>query len=163
MKSLLLVILSVAYGAGVCAAQARKVGAAAGGKNVGELLVSYERAEWEAVKRKEFEKFGSFLAEDFYDVFPNGQAVTKAELLRDYIRGVDLIDYSLSGFKVVMLNRDAAILVYEARARGRENQRSARAETEGGGEVSIHVAVTSGWALRGGRWLNVFYRENELK
>ena len=32
-----------------------------------------------------------------------------------------------------------------------------------GRELKSEVAVTSGWAKRGGRWLNVFYRENVLE
>lgn len=163
MKRIVLVVLLAACGATVCAAQTRKTRDASGGEPVEERLVSYERRSWEAVKRKDYKTFESFLAEDFYDIFSNGQAVTKTELMRDYIRGVELMDYSLSKFKVVSLSKDAAILVYEATARGAENRRSARVGEERGKPIEIHVAVTSAWARRGGRWLNVFYRENDLK
>ncbi len=163
MKRLLIVVLLMTCGAGVCEAQARKNARAAGSKSIEATLVSNERHSWEAVKRKDYEAFESILAEDFYDIFSNGQAVTKKELMRDYIRGVELVDYSLSKFKVVVLNRDAAIVVYEATAHGAENQRSARVGEGRGKLIEIHVAVTSAWARRGGRWLNVFYRENDIK
>jgi hypothetical protein len=163
MKRILLVVLLLTCGAAVCSAQTRKTRGASGGESVEERLVSYERRSWDAVKRKDYKTFESFLAEDFYDIFSNGQAVTKAELMRDYIRGVELVDYSLSKFKVVLLGKDAAIVVYEATARGAENQRSARVGEERGKLIEIHVAVTSAWARRGGRWLNVFYRENDIK
>lgn len=163
MKRILLVVLLVTCGAAVCAAQTRKTRGASDGESVEERLVSYERRSWEAVKRKDYKTFESFLAEDFYDIFSNGQAVTKTELMRDYIRGVELVDYSLSKFKVVVLNRNAAIVVYEAVAHGAENQRSARVGEERGKLIEIHVAVTSVWARRGGRWLNVFYRESDIK
>jgi hypothetical protein len=162
MKRLLIAVLLMTCGAGVCSAQARKNARAAGSKSIEETLISNERRSWEAVKRKDYEAFESLLAEDFYDIFPDGQVVTKTELLRDYIRGVNLIEYSLSKFKVVVLNRDAAIVVYETVARGTENQATSR-NTEKGREISIHAAVTSAWARRGGRWLNVFYRENDIK
>jgi hypothetical protein len=162
MKRLLIVILLITCGAGVCSAQARKNARAAGSKSIEETLISNERRSWEAVKRKDYEAFESILAEDFYDIFSNGQAVTKTELMRDYIRGVELVDYSLSRFKVVVLNRDAAIVVYEAVAHGSENA-SAAHDIEKGRVSMIHVAVTSAWARRGGRWLNVFYRENDIK
>lgn len=163
MKRLLIAVLLITCGAGVCSAQARKNARAAGSKSVEETLISNERRSWEAVKRKDYEAFESILAEDFYDIFSNGQAVTKTELMRDYIRGVELVDYSLSRFKVVRLSSDAAIVVYEATAHGAENQRSARVGEERGNQIEIHVAVTSAWAHRGGRWLNVFYRENDIK
>jgi hypothetical protein len=159
---MLLVVLLMTCGACVCEAQARRRRGAAREKSVEKTLVSYERRSWEAVKRKDYEAFESFLAEDFYDIFSNGQTVTKTELMRDYMRGVELVDYSLSKFKVVRLSSDAAIVVYEATAHGAENSAMAH-DIEKGKVTEIHVAVTSAWARRGGRWLNVFYRENDIK
>src|ERR1043166_71301 len=127
-----------------------------------EILASYERSSWEAVKRKNYAGFASVLAPDFYDIFSNGQVVNKTELLQNYIRGVDLIDYSLQDLKVIMLNPEAAIVVYRARAHGTENQAKAH-DLEKGKITEIYVAVTSGWAKRNGRWLNVFYRENNIR
>lgn len=126
------------------------------------LLISYEHHSWEAVKQKDYKKFESLLADDFCDIFSNGQVVTKPELLKTYIRGVELLDYSLSKFRVVMLNNNAAIVVYEAVARGSESQAMAH-DIKKGEVTAIHVAVTSGWAKRKGKWLNVFYRENDIK
>jgi hypothetical protein len=40
--------------------------------------------------------------------------VTRQELLQKYIRGVELIDFSLTNFRVVQLDKDAAVVVYEA-------------------------------------------------
>jgi hypothetical protein len=120
-------------------------------------LVALEQQSWAAVKEKNYDRFGSFIAEDFVDVFSNGQVVGKHELLEKYIRGVELIDYSLSKFRVVRLNQNSAIVVYEAVAHGSENQTKAHDIKQG--EVSaIHVVVTSAWARRNGKWLNVFYR-----
>ena len=160
MKRILLIVLLVTCGAVVCEAQAR--GGSKNGKSVEATLVSNERRSWESVKRKDYKTFESFVAEDFYDIFPNGRAVTKTELMRDYIRGVELLDYSLTNFKVVRLSPDAAIVVYEASAHGRENAASSR-DAEKGTVIAMHAAVTSGWARRGGRWLNVFYREHDIK
>src|SRR5919202_5021690 len=107
-----------------------------GSKSTEEMLIAYEKQSWEAVKRKDYKTFESFLADDFYDIFANGKGVTKSELLQSYIRGVNLIDYSLNDFKVIMLNNDAAIVVYTAVAHGTESQAKSRK-----GEVSeIHAA-----------------------
>ena len=162
MRRIFFAVLLVACGVGAAAAQGRRAEGAPAAKSVAETLISRERSSWEAVKRKDYKTFESFLAEDFYDIFASGKAVTKAELMRDYIRSVDLLDYSLSNFKVVMLNREAAIVVYEAVAHGVERQLTSRG-TEPGAPAAIHAAVTSGWARRGGRWRNVFYRENDIK
>ena len=146
-----------------CAAQARGGRVARGAESLEEKLIANERRSWESVKRKDYETFASFLAEDFYDIFPDGKVVTKTELMRDYIRGVELLEYSLTNFKVVRLNRDAAIVVYETTARGSENKATAYGDEKKGQVITIHSAVTSAWARRQGRWLNVFYRENEIK
>ena len=45
---------------------------------VEKILIRYERQSWEAVKQKDYRKFSSFLAPDFYDVFSNGQTVGKS-------------------------------------------------------------------------------------
>ena len=131
-------------------------------KSADQILIDYEKQSWESVKQKDYKKFESFVADDFVDIFSNGQVVSKQELLQKYIRGVDLIDYSLSKFRVVMLDDNAAVVVYEAVAHGSESQATAH-EIEKGKVSAIHVAVTSAWARRNGRWLNVFYRENDLK
>jgi hypothetical protein len=159
MKQLFLIALLMVSAVVTSMAQTGKRRIATEGSVTEERLISYEKLSWEAVKRKDYETFGSFLADDFYDIFANGKAVTKAELLQNYIRGVNLRDYSLSDFKVIMLNNDAAIVAYTALAHGTEGQAKSRE-----GEVSeIHAAVTSGWAKRNGKWLNVFYRENDIK
>jgi hypothetical protein len=127
-----------------------------------EQLSSLEKQSWEAVRKKEFAQFESFLADDFFDVFPNGKIVGKRELMDHYIRGVDLKEYTLSDFHVVPLSKESAILVYTAVMRGVENEQAAR-DVKPGQLVEARVTVTSAWALRNGEWLSVFYRENEIK
>jgi hypothetical protein len=109
-----------------------------------DILITQENETWALIQRKDLKGFASYLAEDFYDIFPDGQERTKSELL-EFLRSADLKDYQLSNFRVTMLNDDAAIVTYnvDACAIIQEN------------EVSMHNAVTSGWAKRGGRWLNV--------
>lgn len=162
MRRLLLIALLSITVTAICIAQTGKSQASSFRKSVEETLIANEKESWEAVRKKDYKTFESFLADDFYDIFPNGQAVTKTEMLQNYIRGVNLVDYSLSDFKVIMLNRDAAIVVYQAVAHGSESQAASR-DAAKGTMIAIHAAVTSGWARRGGKWLNVFYRENDIK
>jgi hypothetical protein len=96
------------------------------------------------IKGKDLKGFASCLAEDFYDIFPDGEERTKSELLK-FLSGADLKDYRLSNFRVTMLNQDAAIVTYQADARALIQ----------GKEILMKNSVTSGWAKRGGRWLNV--------
>jgi hypothetical protein len=109
-----------------------------------DTLVACENETWSLIKRKDLKGFASYLAEDFYDIFPDGQERTKSELL-EFLSGADLKDYRLSNFRVTMLNQDAAIVTYQVDARALIRGR----------EISMNTSVTSGWAKRGGRWLNV--------
>jgi hypothetical protein len=109
-----------------------------------DILVEQEKQTWALIQRKDLEKFANYLAEDFYDIFPDGEERSKSELLA-FLSQADLKDYQLSNFRVTMLNSDAAIVTYNV---------DARAFIQGK-EMSMHNAVTSGWAKRDGRWLNV--------
>lgn len=120
--------------------------------SVEEELVSKEKRTWELYKNRDVRALAEFTGDDFYAVYPAGEAVGKKRYLQDVLE-TEVKDYSLSDFKVVMLNEGAAIIVYRARVHG----------VVAGRELKSEVAVTSGWAMRGGRWLNVFYRENALE
>jgi hypothetical protein len=119
---------------------------------VEEELIAKEKRTWELYKNKDVKALAELTSEDFYDVYPAGEVVDKKQYLQDVLE-IDVKDYSLSDFKVVTLNEGAAIVVYKARVHG----------VVKGRELKSEVAVTSGWARRGGRWLNVFYRENALE
>jgi hypothetical protein len=119
---------------------------------VEETLISNEKRTWELYKKKDVKGLAELTAEDYYDIYPAGEAVDKRRYLADVLE-TEVKDYALSDFKVIMLNEAAAIVVYKAKVHGAVKERDIRSE----------VAVTSGWAKRGGRWLNVFYRENALE
>ena len=109
-----------------------------------DTLIGYENETWSLIKQKDLEGFAHYLAEEFYDIFPDGKERTKSEPL-EFLGGADLKDYRLGNFRVTMLNQDAAIVTYEVAARALIHGR----------EISMKNSVTSGWAKRSGRWLNV--------
>ena len=109
-----------------------------------DILVAQEKQTWALIQRKELEKFATYLAEDFYDIFPDGEERSKSELL-ELLSNADLQEYELANFRVTMLNPDAAIVTYNV---------DARAVIQGK-EISMHNAVTAGWAKRDGRWVNI--------
>jgi len=117
-----------------------------------EELITKEKRTWELYKSKDVKALAELTSEDFYDIYPAGEVVDKKRYLQDVLE-IEVKDYSLSDFKVIMLNEGAAVVVYKAKAHA----------VVKGGELKSEVAVTSGWARRGGKWLNVFYRENVLE
>ena len=109
-----------------------------------DILVEREKLTWALIRQKDLEQFATYLAEDFYDIFPDGEERSKSQLL-EFLSNAELKEYELANFRVTMLNSDAAIVTYNVDARA----------TLGGKEISMHNAVTSGWAKREGRCLNV--------
>ncbi|HEX7965496.1 MAG TPA: DUF4440 domain-containing protein [Gammaproteobacteria bacterium] len=124
-------------------------------------LIGYETRAWEDAKRKDYADLAALLADDYVDHFPNGRMLHKADVLA-YLRGVELLDYSLRSFQVIRLGEGSALLLYESRARGRENAATSRDEQKGS-LTETHASVISIWAKRGGRWQNVFYQETDIK
>jgi hypothetical protein len=122
------------------------------GASVEEELITKERRTWELYKSRDVKALAELTSEDFYDIYPSGEVVDKKRYLQDVLE-IEVKDYALSDFKVIMLNEGAAVVVYKAKVQG----------VVKGKELKSEVAVTSGWARRGGRWLNVFYRESVLE
>jgi hypothetical protein len=120
--------------------------------SVEEELIAKEKRTWELYQKKDLKALAELTSEDFYDIYPAGEVVDKKRYLQDVLE-IEVKDYSLSDFKVIMLNEGAAVIVYKARPHA----------VVSGRELKSEVAVTSGWAKRGGRWLNVFYRESVLE
>lgn len=109
-----------------------------------ETLIARENETWALIGQQDLEGFAGYLADDFYDIFPDGEERTKPELLQ-FLKGAELKDYRLANFRVTMLNPDAAIVTYHVDARALVQ----------GKELVMKNSVTSGWAKRGGKWLNV--------
>ena len=120
--------------------------------SVEEELIAKERRTWELYKSRDVKALTELTGEDFYNIYPSGEVVDKKRYLQDVLE-IEVKDYALSDFKAIMLNEGAAVVVYRAKVHG----------VVGGKELKSEVAVTSGWARRGGRWLNVFYRESVLE
>ena len=117
--------------------------------SVDDKILADEKRMWEMWKRKDPQSFAALLADDFYDVYLSGETAGKTEVVNG-IREADLLEYKLTPIKVVAISGDARVLLYRAHIRGRV----------AGHEKTYDVDVTSAWALRKGKWLSVFYREN---
>lgn len=151
-NALALLLALACAGPSAALAQGGTAAGTARAASVEETLISNEKRTWELYKKKDVKGLAELTAEDYYDIYPSGEAVDKRRYLADVLE-TEVKDYSLSDFKVIVLNEAAAIVVYKAKVHGAVKER----------EIKSEVAVTSGWARRGGKWLNVFYRENVME
>src|ERR1044072_488703 len=81
-----------------------------------EALIACEKETWNLIQRKDLNGFASYLADELYDIFPDGTARTKSEVLQ-FLRIAELKEHHLSNFRVTMLNESAAVVTYFVDAR----------------------------------------------
>lgn len=141
LASLLIVLLSS------CAASSGSARPSQG--DINDSLKIKESSMWQMWKERDAKSFAALLADDFYDVYLSGETAGKAELMRGF-NDAELLDYALTSMNVVTLSSESRLLTYRAHIRGRVAEKL----------LEYDVDVTSAWAVRGGEWKSVFYREN---
>ena len=147
MKNLLVFALALTVLAAPCSAQKKLTD-----NDLKSLLIANEkRVIWDAVVKKELAVLEDFLADDFLDVSDVG-VFTKSDTLK-LIPDLDVSSYSLSEFKLIVLNKDAAIVTYKAEQHW----------TIKGKDEPSNVRASSTWVRRGGKWRIVFHQESTLK
>jgi hypothetical protein len=114
-------------------------------------LMKREANAWRFYKEKNTAALIAMTPDDFADLYSGGEVVNRARWLAD-MKGVDVDRQKLSGWHTFSLADDAILFTYDGQAWGRVHGR----------QVYNHAAVTSVWAKRSGRWLNVFYGETAL-
>lgn len=112
-------------------------------------LIALEKQAWEAQKNRNGSFFQSFLSEDSIAVSATG-VENKAQIIK-FMSGssCELKSYSLDNFKLVMLEKNTAILTYKLMQDAICN----------GKALPATVWVSSLYVKRGGKWLGAFYQE----
>lgn len=112
-------------------------------------LTALDKQGWEAWKNRDGGFFQSFLSEDSIGVGATG-VDNKAQIIKD-ISGssCEVKSYSLDNFKVVMLDKNTAILTYKG----------TQDATCNGKALPATVWASSIFVRRGGKWLAAFHQE----
>jgi len=113
----------------------------------GDDVVSLEKKTWELWQKHDKGGFASLMDSDFINVDKHGVA-TKAQNVAE-IDNLIKESYELSDFQIHQIDPDAIFLTYRAKLRG----------TYKGTRIDGTYHVSSVWAKREGRWLNVLYHE----
>lgn len=119
---------------------------------VSEGLMAQEQAVWETLKSGNSERFASVLAEDFVEITGHGLE-NKAQTVEE-VKKLKLVSYTLTNWRVIELNEDAAIVLYKAEQEWTDATGKADRATS-------YCAST--WRHSGGRWLAVSHQENDQK
>ena len=105
---------------------------------------------WEAVVRKDIRILQEYFDERFLDVSDVG-IFTKSETIK-LIPNLNIKDYTLNNFRVIVAQEGTAIITYEA----------IQHWTIEGKEAPSHVRASSVWVRRGGKWRITFHQESTL-
>jgi len=117
-----------------------------------DAIIAREKEIWETIRAKNPDGFAAMLADDFIYVTQDG-VFDKAQTT-DNIKQLALTDVSFSDWKVVMLDKDAAVVTYTNTAKGTNKGQPLPWTPERNGSL---------WAYRGGKWLGVYHQDTVVE
>ena len=116
-------------------------------------LIALEKASWEAWKARDASFYERTLSDDHMDVHGFGIA-DKAAVVATVASPACVVEgYTLDGFRFRPLGDDAAMLTYRAEQK----------TTCNGKAVPSPVWVSSVYARRNGRWVNVLFQQTPAR
>jgi len=107
-------------------------------------VVADEKMLWDFLKAGQYDSFAAMLAPDSIEVEANG-VFDKAGTLKG-VQGFDFSKSTVSEFKSLSIDSDAALVTYLLTTPGTEPE---------------HERHTTIWAMRGGKWLAVFHQARQ--
>ena len=117
-----------------------------------DSIIAQEKAIWDAIKTKKPDAFGGMLADDF--VYISNDGVHDKAATINGIKQLDVTDLMFTDWKVLMLDKDAALVVYKVDMKG----------TSGGQPIPPGAMyASSAWINRGGKWVGVFHQDTPVK
>jgi hypothetical protein len=114
--------------------------------------ITQEKQIWDNIKKKDSNAFADMLAEDFVYISNDG-VYDKAGTVNG-IKQLEPTEITLSDWKTVQLNKDAAVVVYTVNMKGMS-----------GGNPIPPGAMRAGslWVNRGGKWVGVFHQDTPVE
>lgn len=115
-------------------------------------MTAKEKAVWDTLKKKDYDAFGNMITSDYLEITEGG-VYDKESILKD-IKDFELTDATLSNWKMLPVNDDAAILTYEVTIKGKFK----------GKDVSPGpYRAAAAWVNRDGKWQALFYQQTAIK
>jgi len=113
--------------------------------------IARERQVMDAIKRKDWDAFAAFLADDQLYVSTDGVQDKAATLAG--VRKLDVTEYTLADPRVVQIDGDLVVVTYTTTAKGTYDGKPVPAGSQ---------RESTAWVNRGGRWLAVYHQDTEV-
>lgn len=111
-------------------------------------VIALEKQSWEAIKTKDVKFLEALLTDDAIAVSGDGVANKVQWLKSTFAPGCALKSYSPQDFKVVMFDKNTAMVIYKATQDSACN----------GKQDPANIWLSSLYVKRGGKWLNSFFQ-----
>lgn len=112
-------------------------------------LLAKEHEIYDNFKKKDTAAFGALLTDDFIYVGPEPAVHDKADTLK-IIGSNDLNDISITDSRLVRIDNDAAVLVYNSHSAGNGPDKK---------PFDYEARESSVWVNRGGKWIAIFHQD----
>src|SRR5688572_19949831 len=110
--------------------------------------IAKEKAVWDTLKAKDFAAYETMLAADYLEILPDG--VNDRAGMLTAVKDLELTDVTFSDWRMIPLDKDAALLIYNATIKG---------TFKGQAFPESPYRSASGWVNRGGKWQAFFHQE----
>lgn len=116
-----------------------------------DAVIAQEKQAWDAIKNKDYDGFAAMLADEQIYVTDDG-VHDKADTVKG-VRELNLTDLTLADWKVVSLDKEAAVVTYTVTAKG----------TVGGQQLpGTPERDTTAWMKRNGKWLSLYHQDTTV-
>jgi hypothetical protein len=119
-------------------------------KNMFEAKI---KAEWDALKNRDKKTYGALLDDEYQGVEVDGRGERNKVQSINEVADLNVVNFTLWGFKVTSLAPDAAFVVYEVTM-----QFPPKSQVR-----YMRIYVGSVWVKRGGEWKELHYQETHVK
>lgn len=114
--------------------------------------IAQEKAIWETIKNKDYDAFGSMLADDQLEVLPDG-ILDKASTIAG-VRDFEPTEVTFTDWKFLPIDKDAIVLNYTVSVKGKVKGKEFPPES---------ARASSAWVNRNGKWLGIYHQESPIK
>ena len=124
----------------------------ASGGAIAEAITAKEKQLWDALKNRDYDAFGKMLAAD--SIYVSSDVVGDKAATVNGVKEFAPTEVTLSDWKTVVLDEDAAVVTYTVDAKG----------TAGGQPIPPGaLRASTAWVKRGTEWVAVYHQDCPIK
>jgi hypothetical protein len=161
MKKILMLVSLLVLAVACAAPPTNREGAPGANANSGPVrssaplseadVIAKEKQIWDTFKKKDYDKFGNMLTDDFIQV--TSAAVNDKAGVISSVKGFEPTEITFADWKFVPIDKDASVITYTVNIKGKMN----------GQELPpTSIRGSSAWVNRDGKWLAIYHQGSDV-